>query len=244
MLNKYKNLKREEYELPASTEGILGLIRQILSLSGVVHKLIVESGRGVIVYREKDQGDLEEVNLSLDAALRGAEILEYSVDNGATSFEAVHDMCQILSSYNLVPVCWVTGPRSTGLLERWLKYDRGLPGMCEKILNIHVHELPFLSEDVLILCGAMYSDADNKDIVAAVKTNIEILEVRDATQEAVRQESGVGETDTGQAPDRLGSSVKEPLAATREVGVDLSRQRGEVWGPPSAHFVQWGMGKH
>jgi hypothetical protein len=240
MLSRYRNLRREEYAIPASTDEVVALVQQILSETGSVHRLVLEAGRGVIAYREGSPGDLEEEAMSLDAALRNSEILEYSNSGSASSFEVIHDMHQLVATYGIVPLCWATGPRSTGLLEKWLRYDRGLPGVCDSILGLPVYQLQLLSEDTLLLCAAAYADAGSKDIIAAIKTNIEVREVENASENERGAERGP--VAGGPPPDRRGDRVEEPPEADREVGADSAGQRGSTWLPAGSHFLRLGMG--
>jgi hypothetical protein len=176
-----KNLKREDHPLPSTVEGILDLLRSVMS-SGVVRKIVVEEGRPIVAYRDSGEGDLEEEELTLDAALRNCELLEYANDT-ATSFETVCDMMYVLQMNGLHPVCWVTGPGNGEILVRWFQFlERGMPGRHDQMAVLQgfpIKRVKTISEDVLILCGSRYRDGDIVDIEFGVKAGIELRSSQD-----------------------------------------------------------------
>lgn len=172
------NYRREEHQLPSSTDGIVALVSSVLSQPGKVFKIVIDSDHGVTVYRERGTtDDLGEDATTLDAALRNSEIVEYE-NVGGNPFEKLVDMFYILHGERMHPVTWVSGNSQNNLLSHWLTLgERGLPVAAkhgEEILGVPLLRIPTLPEDVLILCGAPFSDADYKDVTIGVKTSVEL----------------------------------------------------------------------
>jgi len=183
-------LRREEHDLPNTVDGIIGLVRDILS-SGDVYKFVLESGHSVLVYRQTEGGDLTEVEVTLDDALQRAEFYEYG-NEGASPFEVLFDMMHVISTCGGHAVCWATGMDQTNLLANWLTLEeRGLPtSSVEEILGIPVCRMKVLPEDTLVLCAARRRDGEIEDVSLAVKAAIELR--------------GVFDVDSGSDADREG----------------------------------------
>jgi len=163
-------IRVEKYPLPPGLEGILSLMREILS-SGRVQKVELELGKPVRVSREVDDGSILEPDVNLDGQLRNIEIVEY-VSEGASPFQVVVDMMQFIRKEQLHCVCWASGDAD---IDGWLEFkERGMPSDPNYLLNLPVHHLRSLPSDALILCGSRYPGAEIEEISLAVKATVEI----------------------------------------------------------------------
>lgn len=165
-----ESLRTEKYPLPSTIEGILSLVREILSL-GRVRRVELDVDLPVKVVREVDETDLVEPNIDIDSALHKVEMVE--VSSSKTSIETALKMCKQLYRRNLRPTFWITGPGT--VIETWapvaeVEFCAGQ----SFFLNIPMMTLKSLPSDSLILCGSSYRDADVGDIQFAVKTSMEV----------------------------------------------------------------------
>lgn len=185
MLSKSNSrLKIEKYPLPDSIDGILSLLREIMS-AGQVQRIEFSTDSPVRVSRVvQDEGDpdLVEPNLGLDGVLRNIEMVEYFSED-ATQYQVLVDMMQIIRKEGLNCVCWATGLDEDDLLNRWLEFDeRGMPSGVEYLLDRPVFRIKSLPEDTLILCGSNYPSAEHNELTVAVKTAIEVRRPKNEQQ--------------------------------------------------------------
>lgn len=230
MSSRYEHLKREEYDLPRDVKGIVALVQQVLSMDGPVHKIVLESGRGALVYRQLPEGEIAEEDLSIDGALRNSEIIEYDND-GASPFEKIHDMFRIVSDDGLHPVCWVTGINREDLLNQWFSNEeRGLGNAKQdSLLGIPVERVSTLPEDTLILCGAPYEDSAYKDVVVGVRTSVEVFDDEDEA------DSPVGEIDH-----RVGNGPEADAPAARGMAPTSGNGDDAGWYPKDLFGIRMG----
>ena len=172
-------LARESYPEPKSKQGIVTLVREILAQPGAVHKITIERSKGIYVLRWAEKNELMEEEQTLDGALRNAEIIEYANDSfDVTPFEVLFDVVNVVrQTERSFPVCWATGLNSDGLLDTWLRIkEQARPFGTDELLAIPVQRLKSLPEDVLVLCGAPFEDAELGDVNLGVKASIELIE--------------------------------------------------------------------
>jgi len=176
--------RREEYGLPASIDGIIDLIRKILT-PGAVQKLVLELGRPIIVHRAvKEEGELIEEEIDFDSVLRNVQMVEYGETKDP--FHALFEVCQMLRAEKLLPVYLVTSQHKK-ILPKWLGVEiRQMLLQEESIMGIPVRRLKSLPGETLVVCGSPYSDAEAADITVAVKLTMEVKD------ETVEQDAGRG----------------------------------------------------
>lgn len=170
MLNKSKeSLRTEKYPLPTTVEGILSILREVLS-GGRVRRIELDTDLPIKVIREVEtSSECHEPDMDLDAALHKVEMLECSGE----PMEAIAKMTRQLYRRNLFPCCWVIGPSS--LLDTWAHpYEPEFYAGQDYFLNVPVRIIRSLASDTLILCGSQYKNADAEDIDFAVKTSMEL----------------------------------------------------------------------
>ena len=172
MSNKSEKTLVERYDLPATVDGICGLVRDILE-KGSVASMNLTVGDSVRVKRVVETDELtDEIKLGWDGVLRNLSTLEELPSDEKTPHQIVFDLMDRVAFERLVPVAWVTGLNEQGLLADWLRArSNNQFGM---LLNIPVHRLRSLPEETLILCAARHADADPEEVVFATKTTIEL----------------------------------------------------------------------
>lgn len=213
-------LTKEEYPEPRTKAGFPALIREILDQPGGVHRISMERGQPVRVWRWVEKNDLLEQDPTLDEALSRADVIEYvNPDIHRTAPEELFHMLAILKSEKAVPVCWATGRDQAGLLRKWLRVDeQGVPFDESEFLGVPVERLKSLPEDTLLLCGAGHANAGPEEVTFVVKTAMEVRHVEEKNDRAI---GGVGDSAT-----RGRSAVGTPQnGATRDCG--------STWYPPS-----------
>lgn len=168
-------IRTEKYPLPDSVDGILSLLREILDAGGV-QRVEIAMDLPLKVSRLIPDADpeLQEPIVNLDGVLRNIEMVEY-FSEGASSYQVIVDMMQLVRKENLNCVCWVAGVGEDNLLNQWLEFEnRGMPSGVEFLLDRPVYRLRSLPEDTLILCGSKYPSAEFDELSLAVKTAIEV----------------------------------------------------------------------
>jgi len=178
MSSRSKSVRTEKYPRPRTPEAVCSLVREILTQPGLVQRIEIDVDEPVRVQRQVEEGDpdLVEIQESWDGALKNVEgFLEY-YSEGASSFQVIFDMLQLVAFERLHGTCWVTGVGQQGLLSRWFEFEeRGMPATgIDTILGLPVHRLGSLPEETLILCGSKYLQAEPSEIELVVKTSIEI----------------------------------------------------------------------
>lgn len=224
MFDKYEGLKREEYALPGTVDEILEVLRSAMSAGSPVRKVVVEDSRSILVYRDMNEGELEELEVTLDGTLRNAQIIEYLNEDVTAAAEMLYDMQHVLHMHGLHAVCWATGPIDADKLEKWLLMDeRGMPSMpgfqMTQLGGFPVRRIRSLPEDVIILCGARYKEGDIRDIELGVKTNIELKERSHARLESSPARYPVRDDPARDAP------------AARRVETPTRVRQGQGWVP-------------
>jgi hypothetical protein len=221
LFDRYENLKREEYQLPSTVEEILDVLRSTMSSGSPVRKVVVEESRPILVYRDMTEGELEELETTLDGALRNSKVIEYLNDDPRAVAEMLYDMQHVLHMHGLYAVCWAVGPMDSDKLEAWLRMDeRGMPTppgfQLTQLGGFPVRKVRSLPEDVIILCGARYKEGDVNDIELGVKTNIELKEESDARLESSAARHPVRDDPGGDAP--ATRVVEAPARVRKEAG--------------------------
>lgn len=222
--DKYEGLKREEYPLPGTVDEILSVLRSAMSQGSPVRKVVVEDSRSIIVYRDMNEGELEELEISLDGALRNSQVIEYLNDDATAAAEMLYDMQHLLHMHGLYAVCWATGPIDSDKLESWLQMgERGMPTtpgfQLTQLGGFPVRRIRSLPEDVIILCGARHKEGDIRDIELGVKTNIEMKERSHARLESSSARHPVRDDPARDAP------------AARRVETPSRVRQGQGWVP-------------
>jgi hypothetical protein len=215
-------LSREEYPEPQTKAGFPALVRQVLEQPGGVHRIVMERGQPVRVWRWTEKNDLMEGDRTLDMALASADIIEYvNPDETKTAPEELFHMLSVLNNEKHVAVCWATGRDQTGLFRRWLRVDeQGVPYDEDHLCGIPVERLKSLPEDTLLLCGAPHVSADIADVTLAIKLAIELREHHD--QEVVERNA-----------DRVGHPAQERRRPTGASENGARGDDGQGWVPPS-----------
>jgi hypothetical protein len=157
-------------------EGIVSMVREILS-GGKVRRIELDVGLPIKVLRDVS-GDtsLEEPGIDIDAALRKAEMIEFT-ELTPSNIQTALAMDNELWRRNVWPSFWVVSPGSC--LEKWVEVCLGAVvyrGGQRYFLNIPIQTLKSLPDDVLILCGSIFKNGDVDDVSFAVKTSMEIRE--------------------------------------------------------------------
>jgi len=218
-------VRREEYPIPEKVDEIADLIRDILN-GGRVQGLTIVHGDVIRAYRSV-QEDAYDPTAELDMALGYAEIWEYCVDEYHTVNDILVGMCKVLASLKNYPICFATGPNSTGLLDRWMLIDElGLPKGVENILGLPVVRIKTLDEDTLLLCGARIPMADLEDIKVVVKTAIDLRGKEYDHYRAVSRNSSRREDAGGVGDDTEGDG-----ASTDQVAATAGESGGLDWVP-------------
>jgi hypothetical protein len=214
----------EKYPLPSGVEAIISLMREIMN-EGSVQRIELDVELPVRVVRNVEPGDplLAEVDIGLKGVLRQVEFIEY-YSEGATPFQVVVDMMQLLHKEVRHPICWVTGPsdQEPPLINTWLEWkERGMPAGTDHLLGLPVRTVDDLSEDTLILCGSEYPSAETSEITMAIKTAIEIR------SENEREPS---EREAHDDPVGLGARQRHPTAS--QLALSAGGLRRVEWEPP------------
>lgn len=232
MLSKYRGMKREQHRLSTGqTEEILSVLREVLEPRDV-HKIVIESGHPMLVYRQKSEeaDPLEEEDISLDGAIRNSDMIEYD-NQGASSFEIVHDMFYILLSEGMNPVCWATGPeQGAQTLEGWLKLEeRGLPRPknMDNLLGQPVFRLKTLPQDTILLCGSSRDGGEAQDVEFVIKATVEMRDKNEASRSIDRP---------------VGNGQERDPTPADEVGSSARRGDEDSWNPASIPRVWVGDG--
>lgn len=229
-------MKRDEYPLKSmKTIDVLAVVQVILN-QRVAHKIIIEAGRPIIAYRPRDDSSLEEEGITLDGALRQADLMDYSNSEG-NPFEVIFDMMQLVALEGMYPTCWATGHDQEGILGNWLTMEeRGMPSLGDTLLNVPIFRLRPLPESSLILCASKSSDADEKDIVFAIRTTMELH------KEARNEERADADSSTSDpiVSDLIGSDSEECTSPAREPETSIDGDDVGRWFPTNLLGVQLG----
>lgn len=176
MESKSSRSRVEKYPLPGTVKGITSLVEEIM-LEGSVERIELDVALPVRVVRQVPTGDpiSEEFDVGLKGTLRQADFIEY-YSEGATPYQVVVDMMQLLHKESRYPVCWVTGisEQEPSTLDLWLEWqERGMPSGTEYLLGLPVKTVDDLPDSVLILCGSEFPNAEQEEITMAIKAAIE-----------------------------------------------------------------------
>ena len=215
----------EKYPLPSTVDGIISLLREIMMKS--VQRIEIDVNHPIRVVRnlEKDDPLLREAEVGLYGTLRQAEFIEY-YSEGASPFQAVVDMMQLMHKEGRYPICWATGAGDGGLLSQWMEWkERGMPSGTEALLGLPVKKIGELPEDVLILCGSEYPSAEETEITLAVKVAIELSrEPNELRTEPVRK-----------VDDPVRVNPRKLTSAAGELALAAGGLRSTKWVPPDQH---------
>lgn len=220
--SRKSRVRVEKYPLPATTDGIVSLVREVLS-QGKVQRIELDNENDVRVLREleAEDPDLVEPDVSLDGALRNVEMIEYSSE-GASSFQVVVDMTQLMRHENHHCICWAIGT-GDDLLEQWLEFrERGMPSDINFLLNLPVRRLRSLPEDTLILCGSKYPGAEAEEVTLAVKAAVEIRRSNELERPVQSRPSD----------DRVGNGPTERPSTASQLAIAAGGLRRTKWIPP------------
>ena len=205
-------VRREEYPIPPNVDEIVESIRDILN-GGSVKGLTIVQGDGIRVYRASPDAEYDP-SFVVDNVLGYADVYEYLTDETHSANDKVVGMAKVLSQHRCFPVCFATGPKTTGLLDRWLMVEEvGLPRDIENIIGIPVVRVKTLDEDTLLLCGADMPLADLEDIKVVVKTAIDL---RGKEYEHYRASTGSSARSSAPGPVRPDSEGDD--SAAHQVG--------------------------
>jgi hypothetical protein len=175
MLSRSKKIAVEKHALPATIDGICGLVRDILS-GGSVQRVELSLDDVVRVHREVDvDPQVAEVDLGWDGATRNAqEFIEY-YSEGASPFQVVFDMMHMMSTERLHSTCWLIGLDGDHLLAEWLELrPRGLVADVSSLMGLPIYPLKDVPEETLMLCGSKWKNPDPDEVSLVVKTTIEM----------------------------------------------------------------------
>ena len=217
-------VKREDFILPGNVDEIVETIRNILN-DGHVQGLIMTNGQPIKVYRAVQAEDITD-NVSIDVILGSIDIFEYVADSSHLPSDRVVGMCKLLAKEKLNPVCFITGPNKTGLLDKWFSIEEsGLPRGVDSLIGLPVIRNDGINEDTLVLCGAEDPFPDIEDITVAIKTDIELRGKNEYQRSS-------GNTTSSKTADRSGSDSEEYGQPANQLG-DSPTERGETsWVPP------------
>lgn len=216
-----QSMKVEKYPLPGNVEGIVSLVREIL-IAGGVQRLEIDINLPIRVVRQAQEDDatFEEVDIGLGGTLRQIDIVEY-YSEGATPFQVVVDMMQLIHNESRHPICWVTG--SISELPKWMEWkERGMPNSTGALFGLPVRQVQDIPEDVLILCGSEYQSADDNEVTLAVKAVME--QGNDNERQVERRGSPIREAD-----DRVRASATERPATAGQLALAAGGLRRTAW---------------
>ena len=187
----------EKYELPKTVDGICSLVREVLEGGNVDRMEIDNDDAYVRAWRWVEKGDLEEPDISWDAALRNVEtMLEYASE-GASSYQTLVDMMLLAHDEKMYCNTWAVGRGGKKLIHKWLELrDRGMPiPSVDSLLGLPVKELKSLPEETIILCCSKYPRPDPGEITMAVKA---VIELRSSNAQPVHQDAHRGGNHSGE----------------------------------------------
>lgn len=214
----------EKYPLPGTVEAIISLMREIIK-GGSVQRIEMDVDLPVRVVRNVAPEDpmMQEVSIGLKGALRQVEFVEY-YSEGASPYQVVVDMMQLLHKEGRHPICWATGSGDHNSLDQWLEWkERGMPAGTEYLLGIPVRILDDLPEDTLILCGSEYPSAEAEEITLAVKTAIEVRSEEDECEP------------TRETDDPVRPSAKQRAPTAGQLALSAGDLRRVEWAEPDQH---------
>ena len=154
-----------------STNGILQLMQQALSMNGVVRLVVDARNDEVLLWRLASKEELEARDVTFSSILRAVDMEEYVPEEGKSSFEQMFEVFDIIADAGRSPTHILSGA-SIPRLRTWIPVSRKGTSM---------YGLPLvlgngLEEDVLIVCGAKSPDATPEDVSYAVKITIDLAE--------------------------------------------------------------------
>lgn len=210
--------------MPGTIDEVVESFRAILN-SGKVHGVVFTLGQPIKVYRGVAQEEVNDIS-NLDIVLSNVDIFEYIVDDSHSPADRVIGMCKVLAKDRLNPVCFVTGPNISNMLDRWFQIEEtGLPRGLDSLIGLPILRLDSLSERTLLLCGAEDPFADIEDIIIVIKTDID-LKGKNNEQRAIGSSAS--------SPDvtRVGDDTKECGQPVDEVGLTPADSGDAHWNPP------------
>jgi len=203
-------LRLERYPLPKTTDEICSQIREILKGRNVIQLELSTDNPLIRVMRQVTGEELEEDSVTWDSALQSIEnMIEYS-SAGASAYQVLVDLLQLVSAEELHAIRWITGTGGLQLINSWLEVqERGMPKHNGLLLGIPVLEIQSLPAETLVLCAAHWPNSGPEEIVFAVKTVMELVK-----HEERRSDTSSKATDSvGNTTGKYASTV-EGLALT------------------------------
>ena len=169
-------LRLERYPLPKTTEDICSQIREILKGRNVVHLELSIDNPIIRVMRQVTSEELEEDSVTWDIALQSIEnMIEYSSE-GASAYQVLVDLLQLVSAEELHALRWITGAGGTQFINQWLEVkERGMPRHNGLLLGLPIMEITSLPMETLVLCAAQWPNAGPEEVSFAVKTVMELI---------------------------------------------------------------------
>ena len=112
----------------------------------------------------------------VDTALQSIEnMIEYSSE-GASAYQVLVDLLQLVSAEELHALRWITGDGGPEFINQWLELsERGMPKHNGLLLGLPILEISSLPTETLVLCAAQWPSAGPEEISFAVKTVMEVV---------------------------------------------------------------------
>jgi hypothetical protein len=213
-------LHTEKYAVPATIDGIVALIREVLSGGRVKRIELDTDDSSVRAYRWVEEVGLEEEEVSWDGALRNVPVMKEHYNDNSTPYQLVVDMFLSAQDAGLRGVCWVMGMGGPNLVRKWFDTERRKLALGElnDLLGLPIHTIKSLPDETLILCCSKYPSADPTEISLAIKTTVD---VRSGHAKEVSRPLGEG-----------GDHTKEHAPATVQVALTTGGLRTVAWGKP------------
>jgi len=193
-------LRLERYPLPKSTDGICSQIREVLKGGNVVNLEMSVENTTIRVMRVVTAEELEEDSVTWDSALQAIDnMIEYSSE-GATSYQVLIDMMQVVEHEGLHGVCWACSSNGLAFIHKWLEFEARRMPTTTSLLGLPIREIKTLPIETLVLCAAPWVSASPEELSFAVKTVMELnheREQRDLPSSSPSHPVGNG------APERL-----------------------------------------
>jgi hypothetical protein len=160
--------RRVTERLPYSGSGVDALIAQvgaILKLEQDAQRIILDVTKSHIHLEKfvKGQPDKEEEQLLFDNIIRSNPMREYVPEKKLSSYEQLYNMFRAVTDEGLEVVMVFVGNLVT--LDKWLPVSKKDP----KLFGVKVKRLKNVPDDLIIICGAEWAEAEPEDIRFTVK---------------------------------------------------------------------------
>ena len=155
-----------------SEEAILAAVKNVVSQPGVVRFQVDAAEDAIKYWRLMSQDEADSFGISFDAALAVVDMEEYDPyseedESPRPSYVQLFEMFEMVEEAGFIPSFILTG-RPIQKLRKWIPFSR----KAKRIYGIPLHFVETIEEDVLVVCGSPYADADITDLKYAVKVTL------------------------------------------------------------------------